>query len=379
MKRQKIKRYRFSVTQNTRRKKSPEPLKSAGVVLVCLCLLAGAAFGCYKMIRSKAVGWQGEGLHRYFVSPATGTRVQGLYEINHSLYYFGSNHFLKIGWIEEDGYIGYADEDGKITRGEAKVDGKYYYFQPETGQLYTGWLTLDGVEYCFDETGHPRTGTYQEDGKTWELDSDGRVKGRLNGWKKVEGILKYYDETGAPAQGWIQLEGKDYFFVDGISQAGWVKTDAGMHYLDGNGNQMTGWCVIDGQPYSFDAGGELKQGWDHSHEKSYYFINGISQAGMFREGTLNSDLNGSGSVQPGGNAAPEEDFAEDAEGETPEEELLEEQPAQTETEDGQTTPATEQQTQPAEEPTAAPETIPETPIELETPAIEQQEEGTENT
>lgn len=72
----------------------------------------------------------------------------------------------------------------KITRGEAKVDGKYYYFQPETGQLYTGWLTLDGVEYCFDETGHPRTGTYQEDGKTWELDSDGRVKGRLNGWKR---------------------------------------------------------------------------------------------------------------------------------------------------------------------------------------------------
>lgn len=142
---------------------------------------------------------------------------------------------------------------------------------------------------------------------------------------------------------------------------------------------MTGWCVIDGQPYAFDAGGELKQGWDHSHEKSYYFINGISQAGMFREGTLNSDLNGSGSVQPGGNAAPEEDLAEDAEGEPPEEELLEEQPAQTETEDGQTTPATEQQTQPAEEPAAAPETIPETPIELETPAIEQQEEGTENT
>lgn len=336
MKRQKIKRYRFSVTQNTRRKKSPEPLKSAGVVLVCLCLIAGAAFGVHKMIRSKAVGWQGEDLHRYFVSPATGTRVQGLYEINHSLYYFGSNHFLK-----------------------------------------TGWLTLDGVEYCFDETGHPRTGTYQEDGKTWELDSDGRVKGRLNGWKKVEGILKYYDETGAPAQGWIQLEGKDYFFVDGISQAGWVETDAGTHYLDGNGNQMTGWCVIDGQPYAFDAGGELKQGWDHSHEKSYYFINGISQAGMFREGTLSSDLNGSGSVQPGGNAAPEEDLAEDAEGEPPEEELLEEQPAQTETEDGQTTPATEQQTQPAEEPAAAQEIIPETPAEMETPAQEQAER-TEN-
>ena len=68
--------------------------------------------------------------------------------------------------------------------GRSKIERKYYYFQPETGQLYTGWIMLDGVQYCFDETGHPRTGTYQEDGKVWELDSDGRVKNRLNGWKK---------------------------------------------------------------------------------------------------------------------------------------------------------------------------------------------------
>lgn len=91
---------------------------------------------------------------------------------------------MKTGWIEENGYVGYANADGALTQGEAKIDGKYYYFQPETGQLYTGWIMLDGVQYCFDETGHPRTGTYQEDGKVWELDSDGRVKNRLNGWKK---------------------------------------------------------------------------------------------------------------------------------------------------------------------------------------------------
>ena len=66
---------------------------------------------------------------------------------------------------------------------------------------------LDGVQYCFDETGHPRTGTYQEDGKVWELDSDGRVKNRLNGWKKTDGVLKYYDNSGAPAQGWTEIDG----------------------------------------------------------------------------------------------------------------------------------------------------------------------------
>lgn len=184
MKRQKIKRYRFSVTQNTRRRRAARPLKAVGVVLVCLCLLTGVAFGVYKAIQSKTTGWHGEGLHRYYISPTTGTRAQGLYEINYKLYYFGSNNFLKTGWIEENGYVGYANADGALTQDEAKIDGKYYYFQPETGQLYTGWIMLDGVQYCFDETGHPRTGTYQEDGKVWELDSDGRVKNRLNGWKK---------------------------------------------------------------------------------------------------------------------------------------------------------------------------------------------------
>ena len=356
------------------------PLKAVGVVLVCLCLLTGVAFGAYKAIQSKTTGWHGEGLHRYYISPTTGTRAQGLYEINYKLYYFGSNNFLKTGWIEENGYVGYANADGELTQGEAKIDGKYYYFQPETGQLYTGWIMLDGVQYCFDETGHPRTGTYQEDGKVWELDSDGRVKNRLNGWKKTDGVLKYYDNSGAPAQGWTEIDGKDYFFVDGVSQAGWVETDAGTRYLDGNGNQMTGWCVIDGQPYAFGTNGEPKQGWDHSHEKSYYFINGVSQSGTFGEGALSSNLNGSGSVQPVGDQAPEDDLAEDAEGEPPEEELLEAQPTQTETtEAGQTAPAAQQPTQSPEGSAAEQETASKAPTAPETPAQEQQEEGTENT
>lgn len=321
MKRQKIKRYRFSVTQNTRRRRAATPLKAVGVVLVCLCLLTGAAFGVYNAIQSKTTGWHGEGLHRYYISPTTGTRAQGLYEINYKLYYFGSNNFLKVGWIEENGYVGYANADGELTQGEAKIDGKYYYFQPETGQLYTGWIMLDGVQYCFDETGHPRTGTYQEDGKVWELDSDGRVKNRLNGWKKTDGVLKYYNNSGAPAQGWTEIDGKDYFFVDGVSQAGWVETDAGTRYLDG-----------------------------------------------------------SGSVQPVGDQAPEDDLAKDAEGEPPEEELLEAQPTQTETtEAGQTAPAAQQPTQSPEGSAAEQETALKAPTAPETPAQEQQEEGTENT
>lgn len=375
MKRQKIKRYQFSVTRSTRRRKPVTPLRAAGVVLLCLCVLAGTVFGVRRAVRSHAAGWKGEGLHRYFISPDTGLRVQGLYEISHKLYYFGSDGFLKTGWVRQDGYVGHADEEGKLAQGEVKVDGKYYYFQPATGQLYTGWITLDGADYCFDDTGHPRTGLYQEDGKSWQLDSDGRVTDRLNGWKTENGVLRYYDSTGALAQGWTKLGDQDYYFVDGVSQAGWVDTDAGRRYLDGSGSVATGWCVIDGQPYAFTDEGELKQGWDHSHGKSYYFTDGISQSGVFQEGGTRCDLNGSGSVQPTAEAAPEEDLSQDAEGEPPTEDLLEQQPAaqpsepsgttQTETPSaGETAPAAQPETPAAEpEPAAPAETEPAAPAD----------------
>lgn len=356
MKRQKIKRYQFSVARSSRR--TPRG-KQTLVVLLGLCVLAAAAFGAGRLFGNEPSGWQGKGLHRYFVSAGTGQRVKGLYEIDHELYYFGENGFLKTDWIRENGYVGYADENGVLQQGETEVDGRSYYFQPGTGQLYTGWLTMDGAEYCFDETGHPRTGTYQENGQVWELDENGRVKTQLNGWKKTDGVLKYYDASGSLAQGWMQIDGKDYLFEDGVSQAGWAETEAGRRYLDGNGNRVTGWCVIEGQPYAFDADGQLKQGWDHSHGKYYYFADGISQAGLYQEGRAGYDLNGSGSVQPESRAEPEEDLSQDAEGEAPEEELLEPTPAPAETPAEET--AVQEQTEP-EAPAPVPEeTAPEVP------------------
>lgn len=376
MKRQKIKRYEFSLTRRTRKKTRPSILKVAGTALLVLCVAAGALLGTGRMPGQQATGWKGKGHHRYFVSTVNGMRVKGLYEIDQKLYYFGENGFVKTKWISENGFVGYADENGELRQGESTVDGRSYYFQPGTGQLYTGWVVLNGETYCFDETGHPRTGTYQEDGETWELDAEGRVKGQLNGWKTTDGVLKYYDETGSPAQGWLQIEGRDYLFADGISQAGWVETDAGRRYLDGNGNQMTGWCVIDGQPYAFAADGSLKQGWDHSHGKYYYFSDGISLSGSFQEGRTSYNLNGSGGLQPVGEIVPEEDLSEDAEGEAPEPDLLEEQPAvQPET------PAGKPETpQPAEEPAApapAPAPEPEPAPAPEETAPEVQAEPTE--
>ncbi len=366
MKRQKIKRYQFSIAQGTRRRRTSSPLKTAAVVLLGFCVITGAVYGVGRAVRS-ASGWSGEGAHKYYTSPATGLRAKGLYEVDHKLYYFGTSGFAKIGWVREDGFVGYASQDGVLLQGEAEVDGTSYYFQPGTGQLYTGWVTLDGETYCFDDTGHPRTGNYQENGCSWQLDENGRVLQRLDGWKNEDGVLKYYNEDGTPAQGWMQLGGKDYCFVDGVSQAGWAQTDEGLRYLDGNGSKATGWQVIDGQPTAFAEDGSLKQGWDHAHGKSYYFVDGISQSGVFQEGRTSYDLDGSGGVQPAAEVTPEEDLAEDAEGEPPEESLTEELPSPQE----ETAPAAEP-AQPEETPVQEPEAA---PAEPETAEPQEQGEG----
>jgi hypothetical protein len=112
----------------------------------------------------------------------------------------------------------------------------------------------------------------------------------------VDGELRYFNEDGTLAQGWMHLADGVYAFVDGVSQIGWAENGTRRGYLDGNGHCLTGWNVIDGQPYAFDQSGALKQGWDYANGKTYYFINGVSQAGNIDGAISGYSLNGCGSA-----------------------------------------------------------------------------------
>ena len=312
IKRKKIKRYHSGGYGYGQR----GPSRKRWLTLVlCLAVLLVLGFGVLTVAKNSKTAWRVERRGRYFVSSTTRDRVKGLYQIEGSLYYFDQDGILQTGWVRQDDYVGYAASDGKLAQGETEVDGTSYYFQPETGQLYTGWQTLDGTTYCFDETGHRRTGVYQEDGGIWQLNDDGSVKSRLNGWRTENGVRKFYDQNGAPAQGWTQIGDRSYFFVDGVSQTGWVTTDEGPLYLTSDGSRATGWNVIDGQPYFFTEEGALQQGWVHAHGRHYYFIDGISKAGTYQEGVASYTLNGSGSIEPVSEIPPEEAELIDSEGE----------------------------------------------------------------
>jgi glucan-binding YG repeat protein len=74
----------------------------------------------------------------------------------------------RTGWYEENGLRYYLQEDGTVTTGKAKIDGKNYVFT-DRGVMHTGWL---------------RNGSY----------------------------MRYYGQEGVFLTGWQDIENSKYFF-----------------------------------------------------------------------------------------------------------------------------------------------------------------------
>lgn len=97
----------------------------------------------------------------------------------------------------------YADQDGTLQTGfiQDEQTGEIYYANADY-QLVTGWLTLDGQEYYFDEEGVLREGTVvidkQETSGGWQTDADQNTY--------------YLDEDGTRHTGWLEEDGKIYRF-----------------------------------------------------------------------------------------------------------------------------------------------------------------------
>ena len=61
-------------------------------------------------------------------------------------------HLLDYVWVEEAGGMRYYWAQNPVT-GWKEIDGKTYYFDPETAYMQTGDVEIDGVTYGFDENG----------------------------------------------------------------------------------------------------------------------------------------------------------------------------------------------------------------------------------
>ena len=141
----------------------------------------------------KATGWRNiDGKWYYFLPHA----LKGFQKIGDKSYYFDPvNSDMKTGWISKQGYPGL----------------EWYYYDPESGARVSGWQTIDGKTYCFDEFGKAFVGqSTLIDGKRYYFDPVTREL--ITGWVELSG-LKYYAD---PNDGGAFASNKT-LIIDGVS------------------------------------------------------------------------------------------------------------------------------------------------------------------
>ena len=142
----------------------------------------------------------------------------GWFTINGSDYLFGSDGYMMTGWLRrDDGAWVYANSEGALVGGwvlDESFDGAYwYYLDPATKVMKTGWVA---------------------DGGSWY----------------------YLTGSGAMATGWVRDGGSWYYLKDsGAMHTGWLNLDGTWYYLGPDGAMFTGTHVINGRTYVFDANG----------------------------------------------------------------------------------------------------------------------------
>ena len=87
---------------------------------------------------------------------------------------FGRDILDRSGWQEKDGHTRYLSYMGIPQKQWQSIDETIYYFDPDTGYLHTGWLTLEGSTYYIGSDGLC-TGLQQIDGSTYFFDRNGHM------------------------------------------------------------------------------------------------------------------------------------------------------------------------------------------------------------
>ena len=171
-------------------------------------------------------------------------------------YYFDNHYAVKTGWIYEDGnwyYLNklgnFGDDSynplpiGEVAKGwtqdfhvtidiDRSKPAPWYYLDPKTGIMQTGWQYLGNKWYYLRSSGVMATSWYQ-DGSTWYyLDAqNGDMK---TGWVK-DGSIWYYLNAGNGDMktGWFQVNGKWYYAYGSGPLA--VNTIVDGYYVNYNG------------------------------------------------------------------------------------------------------------------------------------------------
>ena len=241
---------------------------------------SGAARTGWMTITSKDGSWQS-----VYLDPETFCARTGLTQIDGETYYFGTTGFMETGYLKLGDVVYYFDDvygnaytgflyvsskkhvfyfDGArgALKGPAmhRINGRYYCFDAY-GYLRTGIVTLDGKRYYFDpQSGALRNGFFRDGENTYYCDG---LNGILTGRQTIDGNDYYLGTSGKMIFGSVSVDGKRCFFDKntGVQTYGLVKNDEGVTYClleNGTSGAVVRYGGVD---YNIAESGTLKKGY----------------------------------------------------------------------------------------------------------------------
>ena len=138
----------------------------------------------YTLVNSLKNGWvYEENGYAYYVE---GEKLTGVQQVNGFYYDFGESG-INIGQTKYTGLF--------------EIDGKNYY--AKNGVITSGWITISGDSYCFDENGAGYDGKVMIDEIEMEFDNGLLIGGYTGFVEKSDGNIYHY-VNGKMTYGWYQ-------------------------------------------------------------------------------------------------------------------------------------------------------------------------------
>ena len=163
-------------------------------------------------------------------------------------------------WVKDGAGWWYACADGTsyLKGGWFTINGHDYLFGP-SGYMATGFLKRADGEWVYADSEGALVGGWVRDGAYggpyWYY-MDPATKVMRTGWVADRGSWYYLRDSGAMAIGWVNDGGTWYFLnASGKMVTGWLKDRGSWYYLSPSGAMLTGTQVINGRTYVFDESG----------------------------------------------------------------------------------------------------------------------------
>ena len=251
-----------------------------------------------------------------------GVATTGWQKIGGTWYYFEPN--MATGVWEIDGKLNVFNGNGAWVSGNGWKSVKYsastYWLYLKNSEPVTGWQTIGGKRYYFNEWGYMATGTYDIDGTLYLFDKNGQQvkKGWASiSWSQRDGstytVWYYALADGTVATGWQTINGKTYYFWDdGTMATGSLYIDDTRYILGSDGALVkNGWCKqkiywADGSSETIwmyaGEDGTGYTGWVKSGSNWYYFNEGWPANGSWwiEENSATYLFNANGTLSKGG-------------------------------------------------------------------------------